>query len=129
MYGSRFCSLFRRKKLPTVQLHDPAHSFASLSLVAGADLKLISSALGHSTIAVTPNVYAHVAQKAAQNQDFRPVAWSSMGENGCHRRQPFGNRARMQPNERRTTLFGARDSPTHHPIALTGPMFEKAPVK
>jgi hypothetical protein len=45
-----------------VRLHDLRHSFASLSLVAGADLKLISSALGHSTIAITANVYMHVAQ-------------------------------------------------------------------
>lgn len=61
-FGSRFYSLVRRKKLPKVRLHDLRHSFASLSLVAGADLKLISSALGHSTIAITANVYMHVAQ-------------------------------------------------------------------
>jgi integrase len=61
-FGSRFYSLVRRKKLPTVRLHDLRHSFASLSLVAGADLKLISSSLGHSTIAVTANTYLHVAQ-------------------------------------------------------------------
>jgi integrase len=61
-FGSRFYSLVRRKKLPKVRLHDLRHSFASLSLVAGADLKLISSSLGHSTIAVTANTYLHVAQ-------------------------------------------------------------------
>jgi integrase len=61
-FGSRFYSLVRRKKLPVVRLHDLRHSFASLSLVAGADLKLISAALGHSTIAITANVYAHVTQ-------------------------------------------------------------------
>ena len=61
-FGSRFHELVHRKKLPRIRLHDLRHSFASLSLVAGADLKLISSALGHSTIAVTANTYLHIAQ-------------------------------------------------------------------
>lgn len=61
-FGSRFYSLVRRKKRPKIRLHDLRHSFASLSLVAGADLKLISSSLGHSTIAVTANTYLHLAQ-------------------------------------------------------------------
>jgi integrase len=61
-FGSRFYELIRRKKLPKIRLHDLRHSFASLSLVAGADLKLINSSLGHSTIAVTANTYLHLAQ-------------------------------------------------------------------
>ncbi|HEX3456966.1 MAG TPA: tyrosine-type recombinase/integrase [Candidatus Baltobacteraceae bacterium] len=61
-FGSRFYELIRRKKLPKIRLHDLRHSFASLSLVAGADLKLISSSLGHSTIAITANTYLHLAQ-------------------------------------------------------------------
>ncbi|MBV8344923.1 MAG: tyrosine-type recombinase/integrase, partial [Candidatus Eremiobacteraeota bacterium] len=36
------------------------HSFASLLLASGADLKTVSTALGHSTISVTADVYAHV---------------------------------------------------------------------
>jgi integrase len=39
-FGSRFYELIRGKKLPRIRLHDLRHSFASLSLVAGADLKL-----------------------------------------------------------------------------------------
>jgi len=61
-FGSRFHELIRRKKLSRIRLHDLRHSFASLSLVAGADLKLISASLGHSTIAVTANTYLHLAQ-------------------------------------------------------------------
>ena len=44
-FGSRFHELIRRKKLLRIRLHDLRHSFASLSLVAGADLKLMSSSL------------------------------------------------------------------------------------
>lgn len=61
-FGSRFFELVRRKKLAKVRLHDLRHSFASLSLIAGADLKLISAALGHSSIGITANVYMHVTQ-------------------------------------------------------------------
>ena len=43
-FGWRFYELIRRNKLPRIRRHDLRHSFASLSLVAGAELKLISSA-------------------------------------------------------------------------------------
>jgi uncharacterized membrane protein len=36
------------------------HAFASTSLQAGVDLKTISASLGHSTISVTADLYAHV---------------------------------------------------------------------
>jgi len=42
--------------------HGLRHSFGSLSLVAGADLKTISAAMGHSAISVTANTYLHVAE-------------------------------------------------------------------
>jgi len=61
-FGSRFFELVRSKKLTKVRLHDLRHSFASLSWVAGADLKLISAALGHSSIGITANVYMHVVE-------------------------------------------------------------------
>ena len=61
-FGSRFYELVRRKKLAKVRLHDLRHSFATLSLVAGADLKLIQSALGHTSISITANLYTHVMQ-------------------------------------------------------------------
>jgi hypothetical protein len=37
------------------------HSLASLLLAGGLDLKTVSQALGHSTISVTADVYAHVS--------------------------------------------------------------------
>jgi integrase len=58
-----------------VRLHDLRHSFASLSLVAGADLKLISSALGHSSIAITANVYMHVAQSLQEAHAGASIRW------------------------------------------------------
>ncbi len=46
--------------VPTCRLHDLRHTFASMALAAGVDLKTVSSALGHSTISTTADIYAHV---------------------------------------------------------------------
>lgn len=50
----------RRRRGLTVRLHDLRHTYASLLLGAGVPLKLVSDALGHSTIAITADTYAHV---------------------------------------------------------------------
>jgi len=58
--SSEFAKLVRHAKLPHIRLHDLRHTFASTSLLAGVDLKTISASLGHSTISVTADLYAHV---------------------------------------------------------------------
>lgn len=60
-FGLTFARIARDAQLPKVRLHDLRHSFASLLLAGGADLKTVSTALGHSTIAVTADTYAHVS--------------------------------------------------------------------
>ena len=60
-FGLAFARIAREAKLPKVRLHDLRHSFASLLLAGGADLKTVSTALGHSTISVTADTYAHVS--------------------------------------------------------------------
>jgi integrase len=66
-FGLTFAQIARDAKLPKVRLHDLRHSFASLLLAGGADLKTVSQALGHSTIGVTADVYAHVSPAMLQN--------------------------------------------------------------
>jgi integrase len=71
-FGLTFARIAGDAKLPKVRLHDLRHSFASLLLAGGADLKTVSTALGHSTIAVTADTYAHVSPAmlhAAANLD------------------------------------------------------------
>lgn len=60
-FGMTFARIVADAGLPRVRLHDLRHSFASLMIASGTDLKTVSTALGHSTISVTADVYAHVS--------------------------------------------------------------------
>ena len=48
------------------RLHSLRHSHASLLLAQGANLKDIQALLGHSTIAITGDLYAHVTEQRQQ---------------------------------------------------------------
>ena len=61
-FSSAFAKLVKSARLPHVRLHDLRHSYASLSLQAGVDLKTISMSLGHTDIGTTANLYAHVTE-------------------------------------------------------------------
>ena len=54
-------------ELPRVRLHDLRHLYASLMLENGVDLKTVSTALGHSTIRVTADTYAHISPAMLQS--------------------------------------------------------------
>ena len=53
--------------LPRARLHDLRHVHATLLLQQGVSIKVVSSRLGHRTIALTMDVYAHVLP--AMDQD------------------------------------------------------------
>lgn len=46
--------------LPRMRFHDLRHAYATLMLSAGVPLRVISESLGHTSIATTAGVYAHV---------------------------------------------------------------------
>jgi integrase len=46
--------------LKGVRFHDLRHTFASLALLRGVNVKIISEMLGHSSVAFTMKTYAHV---------------------------------------------------------------------
>ncbi len=53
------------------RFHDLRHTYASLMLAAGVHPKIVSEALGHSTVAITLDIYSHVTpglQEAAAKQ-------------------------------------------------------------
>lgn len=53
-------ALLKRLGLPRVTVHDCRHSAASIMLGAGIPLPVIADILGHSTMRVTADLYAHV---------------------------------------------------------------------
>lgn len=76
--------------LPDLHLHSLRHTWGSDALDAGIDVKVVSDMLGHSTTALTQNVYQHVspalkADAAARIAAFRagsvatPVASGGAG--------------------------------------------------
>lgn len=46
--------------LPRIRLHDLRHTWATLALVAGVDVKIVSERLGHSSPLITWQTYQHV---------------------------------------------------------------------
>ena len=62
--------VLKRAGLPKVRFHDLRHTFATLALQNGVDIKTVSGMLGHFSAGFTLDTYAHVttsAQKAMVN--------------------------------------------------------------
>jgi len=51
----------RFAELPLIRLHDLRHTWATLALVAGINVKVVSERLGHSSSSITSEIYQHVA--------------------------------------------------------------------
>ena len=76
----RFDTITRRAGLPGVHLHTLRHSAASFLLAAGVHTKVVQEHLGHSSYAITADIYSHVApqqsREAADHLD-RALDWST----------------------------------------------------
>ena len=60
VYKYHWQPTLKRLGLPPVRLHDCRHSAATLWLEAGLPLKLVQELLGHSSVAITGDVYSHI---------------------------------------------------------------------
>ena len=56
--------VLKRAGLPYVRFHDLRHTFATLALQNGVDVKTVSSILGHFSAGFTLDTYAHVTTTA-----------------------------------------------------------------
>jgi integrase len=54
-----FSKFIKRKELPHLNFHGLRHTAATIMIAQGADIKNLSSRLGHSNIGTTGNIYAH----------------------------------------------------------------------
>jgi len=57
----RAIAAWERAKLPPIALHECRHSTASLLRAAGLDFKVISTLIGHSSVTITFDRYAHLS--------------------------------------------------------------------
>jgi len=62
----QFQKLVKDAKLPPMRLHDLRHSCATLLLARNVHPRVVMEILGHSTIAMTMNVYSHVVPQIAR---------------------------------------------------------------
>lgn len=53
--------------MPRIRFHDLRHSFATLSLEQGVDIKTVSHMLGHTDAGFTMNTYMHVTDSMQEN--------------------------------------------------------------
>ena len=82
-----------RAGLPHVGLHTLRHSAASVMLTHGVPLKVVSEILGHSSIAITGDVYGHVAPDVSREAVDVARRRRSAGKGGLHGGQNGGQAA------------------------------------
>jgi integrase len=63
MLRRAFKPLLDQAGLPTIRFHELRHTFATLSLEAGVPVKQVSAMLGHASIAITLDLYAHATER------------------------------------------------------------------
>jgi site-specific recombinase XerD len=68
-----FKNLSRDINLPEIKLHDLRHTFSTMFLENGGNIKTLQQILGHASISVTMDIYSHVTDEmldsAAKNMD------------------------------------------------------------
>ena len=65
--GVRAQRVWRAAGLEPLGMHEARHTFASSLLAAGVALKVVSALMGHTTIAVTADLYGHLLPGAGED--------------------------------------------------------------
>ena len=71
MVNRHFNPALKDAKIPRIRFHDLRHTYVSLLIEQGENIKYIQSQLGHSSPTVTLNVYAHLMKPVNQEAACR----------------------------------------------------------
>lgn len=66
--------VLKRAGLPKVRFHDLRHTFATLALQNGVDVKTVSGMLGHFSAGFTLDTYAYITSTASDGADHGECA-------------------------------------------------------
>ena len=86
--------VLKRAGLPRIRFHDLRHTFATMALQNGVDVKTVSSMLGHYSAGFTLDTYAHVTT------DAQLKAAQTMGNILSVRYRPFRYPLKVLPKSR-----------------------------
>ncbi len=87
-FSQAFDRRIARYRLPRIRLHDLRHTWATLALQAGVDVKIVSERLGHASAKITWDIYQHVTP-AMQTDAAETVARLISGaRRGRRKRRP-----------------------------------------
>ena len=109
-----FSKVVRKAGLGYLRFHDLRHSYASIMLAAGVNVKVISQSMGHANIGITLDTYAHLlpgmGRSAAESFDKLLEPWlpqaKDVGKPAGFRYAPRGIRTH-DPRFRRPVLLSA----------------------
>jgi integrase len=58
-----FSRILKAADIPYISIHSTRHTHAVLLLESGADMKYVQERLGHGSMQITADVYAHISKK------------------------------------------------------------------
>lgn len=79
---NHFKRLVKELGIPETRFHDMRHTFATLSLANGDDIKTVQNNVGHATAAFTLDVYGHASQKMKKDSADRMEQFIQSLSNG-----------------------------------------------
>ncbi|MGI8985212.1 MAG: site-specific integrase, partial [Nocardioidaceae bacterium] len=94
-----FIKFVQRAGLPRIRLHDLRHTNASLALAAGVPMKVVSHRLGHSSLAITSDLYTHVSRVVDQ-EAAEAIASVLHSPQTSSQKPGSSNRLAQRPNDR-----------------------------
>ncbi len=80
-----FKSMCRKAKAKAYRWHDLRHHYASVLIAGNENPKVVSKRLGHTDVAFTMRIYAHLfAEAEEQTRSVLDAAWAPAGETRKH---------------------------------------------